>query len=141
MRLYIPLFIAATLAAAYPVHAQVPVTGSPKLKVAEGTPDYWPGKYIKLPAGDLKAPSKLTYVTITKSGEDYQIEGFEGRKFRAANLNRSLDEFTTSSIITKPLARFGLGTATLQAHGVMQIVIDAFVGDDHFYLVRAEPLK
>ena len=135
------LCVALALLSASSLHSQVSGDPKSKLRVSETTPDYWPGKYVRLPAGDSKPPVKLTYVTITKAGDDYQIEGFEGRTFRASGLNRSLDEFTTSSVIRRPLASFALGTASLQGHGVVQIVIDALNGEERFYLVRAQPLK
>jgi hypothetical protein len=118
--------------------AQNPVT--PSAPAAE-LQDFWPGKYVKLPAANVKEPSKLSYVTISKEGGEYRIEGFEGRKFEMSNLNRSLSELAPNPAHKAPLAHFGLGTATLRVHGVEQIVIEVFVGDDHFYLIRAEPLR
>ncbi len=140
MKSSLPLLVAAAIASPIFTAAQTSPTSEQRLQVAPESPDYWPGKYVKLPAVNNTAPAKLTYITIKKVNGEYEIEGFEGRKFVMTNFNRSLNETTTSSILTKPLARLGMGTATLQAHGVLQIVIDVFVGDEHFYLVRAEPV-
>ncbi|MGV3533075.1 MAG: hypothetical protein ACO1QR_11955 [Chthoniobacteraceae bacterium] len=143
MRPLTHMYLAIVLATATPLDAQVPADSSPKFKVPVDMPDFWPGKYVKLPAGESRPPVKLTYVTITKAGDDYQIEGFGGRKFRASNMNRSLDEIDESPTDTtpKPLAQFALGTATLHQHGVVQIVIEALAGNERYYLVRAQPVE
>lgn len=77
MRHLADLCVAIALLAASSLHAQVAADPKPKLRVSETMPDDWPGKYVRLPAGDSKPPIELTYVIIAKAGDEYQIAGFE----------------------------------------------------------------
>src|SRR6476646_4695338 len=86
--------------------------GNSSWTLSPAAPDYWAGKYVRLPAGDPTSPVKLAYVTIKKEGSWYEVDCLPGQKLQSSLFNRVLSEVSTSST-WRPTVSLRLNTATL----------------------------
>lgn len=104
----------------------------------EAARDLWPGKYVRLPKPEVGRDTKFGYAFITKEGASYRLDALPEVEFGETHPGKLLSALEDS---TGEETTCSLGTATLQDAGVLQIVIEVRSRGEHFYLVRAEPLK